>query len=246
MNRTLGQYVENFDPAQLNIGIWSGDVKLRDLKLKQESLDRLGLPIALKFGHLGQLTLQIPWSNLKSKPVKIIVEDMFLLASAMLPTEINVQEEEEKKLRVKKSKLEALELSENALPASESEEDREKNENFMESLTTKIVDNLQITIRNIHLRYEDRDTFTKVPYAVGLTLQELSAVSTDENWIPGFILGASDLSRKLTTLKSLEVYWETNAQTLYDADRQKMVDSFLSVIDKNSSLEGEGIQHLMG
>jgi len=245
LNRTLGQYVENFDPAQLNIGIWSGDVKLRDLKLKQESLDRLGLPIALKFGHLGQLTLQIPWSNLKSKPVKIIVEDMFLLASAMLPTEINVQEEEERKLRVKKSKLEALELSENTLPASESEEDREKNENFMESLTTKIVDNLQITIRNIHLRYEDRDTFTKVPYAVGLTLQELSAVSTDENWIPGFILGASDLSRKLTTLKSLEVYWETNAQTLYDADRQKMVDSFLSVIDKNSSLEGEGVQHFM-
>lgn len=245
LNRTLGHYVEDFDPAQLNIGIWSGDVKLRDLKLKQESLDRLGLPIALKFGHLGQLTLQIPWSNLKSKPVKVIIEDMFLLTSAKLPTDINVDEEEERQLRVKKRKLEDLELTQSVVLASESEEDREKNENFMESLTTKIVDNLQITIKNIHLRYEDQDTFTKEPYAIGLTLQELSAVSTDENWIPGFIMGVSDLSRKLTTLKSLEIYWETDAQSLYDIDRQKMVDSFLSMIDRNSSLEGEGIQHLM-
>ena len=29
LNRFLGMYVKNFDPTQLKVGIWSGDVKLR-------------------------------------------------------------------------------------------------------------------------------------------------------------------------------------------------------------------------
>ncbi|CAI6793845.1 ANM_collapsed_G0035550.mRNA.1.CDS.1 [Saccharomyces cerevisiae] len=35
LNRLLGSYVENFDPNQLNVGIWSGDVKLKKLKTKK-------------------------------------------------------------------------------------------------------------------------------------------------------------------------------------------------------------------
>ena len=73
LNRFLGSYIENFDPKQLNIGIWSGDVKLKNLRLKKESLDKFKLPLDVKFGHIGELTLQIPWSNLKSKPVKVII-----------------------------------------------------------------------------------------------------------------------------------------------------------------------------
>lgn len=70
LNRLLGAYIENFDSKQLNIGIWSGDVRLKNLKLKKESLDKFKLPLDVKFGHLGELTLQIPWSNLKGKPLK--------------------------------------------------------------------------------------------------------------------------------------------------------------------------------
>lgn len=30
-------------------------------------------------GHLGQLTLSIPWTSLSSKPVEILIEDIYLL-----------------------------------------------------------------------------------------------------------------------------------------------------------------------
>lgn len=33
LNRFLGTYVEGFQPSQLNVGIWSGDVKLRFVKV---------------------------------------------------------------------------------------------------------------------------------------------------------------------------------------------------------------------
>ena len=59
LNRFLGMYVRNFDPKQLNVGIWSGDVKLRNLELRREALDQLHLPLNVVEGHLGSLTLQI-------------------------------------------------------------------------------------------------------------------------------------------------------------------------------------------
>ena len=45
--------------------------------------------------------------------------------------------------------------------------------NFILNLTTKIVDNLQICISNIHVRYEDT-MFFKKPICMGITLQKLS------------------------------------------------------------------------
>lgn len=231
LNRTLGEYVENFDPNQLNIGIWSGDVKLKDLKLKEESLDKLGLPIALKFGHLGELTLQIPWSNIKSKPVKIIIENVYVLARAKLPTEFDLDAENARKQQEKMNKLDTLEVVENADSDQQSSPDDQQNESFMESLVTKIVDNLQITIKNIHFRYEDDDAFTSVPYAVGFTLEELSGISTSFDWSPQFIVSATTMIRKLLTLQSFSLYWDTSSSTIWDEDRQNVLDSFQSIID---------------
>jgi vacuolar protein sorting-associated protein 13A/C len=38
------------------------------------------------------------------------------------------------------------------------------------NLTTKIVDNIQISIKNLHIRYEDCQNFGK-PFSMGLTLE---------------------------------------------------------------------------
>ena len=67
LNRFRASYVDGLNTNQLNVAIWSGDVKLRNLRLKRSALDKLRLPIDVKEGYLGQLTLTIPWSNLKGK-----------------------------------------------------------------------------------------------------------------------------------------------------------------------------------
>lgn len=88
LNRFLGSYIDNFDPKQLNVGIWSGDVKLRNLKLRREALDKFKLPVDVSEGYLGELTLSIPWSNLGKKPVKVLIENVFLLASPRVDQEV--------------------------------------------------------------------------------------------------------------------------------------------------------------
>lgn len=231
LNRFLGSYIENFDPKQLNIGIWSGDVKLKNLRLKKDSLDRFKLPIDVKFGHVGELTLQIPWSNLKGQPVKVIIEDVYLLASPIILNDFDLDEEKQKELKVKKDKLEQLSVIENAsLQNQEISSNINSNETFTESLVTKIIDNLQVTIKNIHIRYEDDSILTEDPYSVGITLNELSAVSTDQSWIPSFISITQQLTRKLLKLQDLTCYMNTDSPSIYSEDPEKLLEIFKSSI----------------
>jgi len=218
LNRFLGMYVKNFDPKQLNVGIWSGDVKLRDLELRREALDQLHLPINVVEGRLGNLTLSIPWSNLRGKPVRVNIEDVFLLAAPKMEDNYDVQEEEKRAAAVKLEKLESAELLKERNTEGMSQEEQKKQQSFTASLTTAIVDNLQVSIKNVHIRYEDAVATPGHAFAVGLTLKEMSAVSTDENWQPTFIQSTADKTHKLAVLDSLAMYWNSDAE-LYGSGR---------------------------
>lgn len=244
LNRVLGSYVENFDPAQLNVGIWSGDVQLKNLKLRKDCLDQLHLPIDVKFGILGELVLNVPWSSLKNKPVKIVIQNCFLLCS---PTSLsknarNEQDKLERELRLKLRKLMEWEMANKARNAIENPESVEKNETFMQSLITKIIDNLQVEIKGIHIRYEDVNcNFSKVPASIGLTLNELSAVSTDSQWKPSFIEITQTITHKLLTLNSLGLYWNTEIESFEsldedgDLDEEQLIETFKKYIASQSS-----------
>ncbi|KAM5373472.1 hypothetical protein ACJZ2D_006966 [Fusarium nematophilum] len=214
LNRFLGMYVKNFDPAQLKVGIWSGDVKLRNLELRREALDQLKLPINVMEGHLGELTLTIPWSNLRGAPVKVFIEDVFLLASPKEEAEYDEEEEERRKQRLKMEKLDSAELLKERNQEGMSQEEQKKSQSFTQSLVTKIVDNLQVTVKNIHIRYEDSISAPGHPFALGVTLEEFSAVSTDGQWTPTFIQDSTQVTHKLATLGALAVYWNTDSSLL--------------------------------
>ncbi|KAK8134964.1 vacuolar protein sorting-associated protein 13 [Apiospora sp. TS-2023a] len=241
LNRFLGMYVKNFDPAQLKVGIWSGDVKLRNLELRKEALDQLKLPINVAAGHLGELTLVIPWSNLRGAPVKIFIEDVFLLASPKEEAAYDEEEEERRKLRIKMEKLDSAELLKERSQEGLSQEEQKKSQSFTESLVTKIVDNLQVTVKNIHVRYEDSISAPGHPFALGITLEEFSAVSTDGEWKPTFIQNSNKTTHKLAKLGALAVYWNTDTE-LFGSGREvagkgeaelnhdKMVECFKGMI----------------
>ncbi|CVK92053.1 related to vacuolar protein sorting-associated protein VPS13 [Fusarium mangiferae] len=224
LNRFLGMYVKNFDPTQLKVGIWSGDVKLRNLELRREALDQLKLPINVMEGHLGELTLVIPWSNLRGAPVKVFIQDVFLLASPKEEAEYDQDEEDRRKQRLKMEKLDSAELLKERNQEGLSQEEQKKSQSFTQSLVTKIVDNLQVTVKNIHIRYEDSISAPGHPFALGVTLEEFSAVSTDGQWKPTFIQDSNTVTHKLATLGALAVYWNTDS-TLLGTGREASTSS---------------------
>ncbi|GAW27149.1 putative vacuolar protein sorting-associated protein 13 [Rosellinia necatrix] len=255
LNRFLGMYVKNFDPTQLKVGIWSGDVKLRDLELRREALDQLKLPINVVEGHLGQLTIVIPWSNLRGAPVKVFIEDVFLLASPKEEAAYDAEEEDRRKQRIKMEKLDSAELIKERNQEGLSKEEQKKSQSFTESLVTKIVDNLQVTVKNIHVRYEDSISAPGHPFALGVTLEEFSAVSTDGQWEPTFIQNTSKTTHKLATLAALAVYWNTDSELLGSGrevsegtemvPHDEMLQKFKSMISSASGAAGSGHQYIL-
>ena len=245
LNRFLGMYVKNFDPKQLNVGIWSGDVKLRDLELRREALDQMHLPLNVVEGRLGQLTLSIPWSNLRGKPVKIDIEDVFLLAAPKEEADYDAEEEERRAQAVKIEKLESAELLKERNTEGMSQEEQQKNQSFTQSLVTAIVDNIQVSIKNVHLRYEDSIAAPGHPFAIGLTLKEMSAVSTDSDWRPTFIQTTSGTAHKLAVLNALSFYWNTDTDLFgtgkggevgaeaQGVDHENLMTRFRDGIEKN-------------
>ena len=256
LNRFLGMYVRNFDPKQLNVGIWSGDVKLRDLALKREALDQFHLPLNVVEGHISSLTLQIPWSNLRGKPVRINIEDVFLLAAPKEDEEYDPEEEERRDHAVKMEKLDSAELLKERNTEGMSAEEQQKQQSFTAALTTTIIDNVQIQVKNVHIRYEDALSDPGHPFAAGITLQELSAVSTDENWRPTFIQSTSSTTHKLATLGSLAVYWDTDTELIgtgtgqdsakeQGVDQNEIIKRFKGLIVSGDSPEVNKHQYIL-
>ena len=102
-------------------------------------------------------------------------------------------------------------------------------------------------MKNIHIRYEDSIATPGHPYALGLTLQEFSAVSTDGDWKPTLIQGQAETTHKLAKLGALAFYWNTDA-TLYGtgkgaevgaeaqkADLKEMIEKFREAIERGDN-----------
>ncbi|KAG1448789.1 hypothetical protein G6F56_008845 [Rhizopus delemar] len=229
LNRVLGEYVSNLNYNQLKIGIWSGQVKLRDLKLRREALDKLNLPVDVLEGYLGELTLTIPWSNLRGKPVLVDIKDVYVLAVPRNESTMTAEELEQREQEAKMTKLENSELM------HQEHSDETKNDTFANQLITRILNNLQFSIKNIHIRYED-NVSTQHRFAAGITLNELSAITTDENWTPNTLGEAANTIFKLATLESLSIYWDTNIQSIVD---DKDHESFKSLIATKQHVPNE-------
>lgn len=257
LNRFLGMYVQNFDPGQLKVGIWSGDVKLRDLELRREALDQLKLPLNVIEGHLGALTLTIPWSNLRGQPVKVFIEDVYLLAAPKEDAEYDEEEEERRRQAVKIEKLDSAEILKERNEEGLSQEEQKKSQSFTESLVSTIVNNLQITVKNIHVRYEDSISTPGHPFAAGVTLEEFSAVSTDGEWNPTYIQNSSSVAHKLATLEALAIYFNTDSKLMGTGreaatprdeevlNHNEMMEKFKELIVKGESLDSAAHQYIL-
>jgi vacuolar protein sorting-associated protein 13A/C len=81
----------------------------------------------------------------------------------------------------------------------------------------KVINNLQVTVKNIHIRYEDKlsvpgvsveavlfesvwslSPISKHPFAAGITLAGFTAVSVDEQWKPAFIESTAGAIHKVS------------------------------------------------
>ena len=79
LSRILGQYITGLNRNDLSVSMWSGDVRLHNVKLRNDIFQQFKLPLDLVFGQIGELQVSLPWSSIGSKPVDVLVGDMFIV-----------------------------------------------------------------------------------------------------------------------------------------------------------------------
>lgn len=206
----LGNYIKDLNKQNLKVAIWNGEVSLENLKLKKKALNSLGIPVTVKAGLIGKLQLKVPWHNIKNEPLLIEIDRVFLIAEPKDKVNWDESEVKRREQQQKQEKLKWIEI----MNASSAPIQRESQQTGpLEAFITKVVDNLQFSIRNVHIRYED-DSNPQNPFSVGLILEHLSAQSTNEEWNPVFLMSEHKLIYKLVSLKNLSIYWNSSEERL--------------------------------
>ncbi|XP_065320844.1 intermembrane lipid transfer protein VPS13A-like isoform X3 [Gordionus sp. m RMFG-2023] len=241
LNRFLGSYIENLDTKQLNIGIWGGDVVLKNLSIKSTALSDLDLPIKLYQGHLGKLTLKIPWKNLYAAPVIATIDSLFILLVPNSVVKYDERAEEKGKQEIKQKELEKIEEAKRKQELAKAESGT-KQDTFVEKLVSQIIKNLQIKITGIHLRYEDTFSNPEKPFAFGVTLNYLSFDTTNEDWKPCIATQAIKMIYKIVRLDALSLYWNSDMpshSSFIHLNRDDVMKEFRNGIAHSSQLTKE-------
>lgn len=98
------------------------------------------------------------------------------------------------------------------------------------------MNNIQISIQNIHIRYENESEYMQP--SMGLTISNLCAVSTDKNWNEDHFSLDSNEIYKLLRMDSLGTYCCTNNETAWlKCTDEELVELFLCGIKSSKNLD---------
>lgn len=150
--------------------------------------------------------MKIPWKNLYSLPVEADIEDLYLLVAPN--SAVSYDAEKQKKIDLDGKKTELAKVDE--AKKREAEKDKPKaDKSFTEKMVAQIINNVQIRIKNVHIRYEDHST-SAIPFALGITLASLEVYTTDMNWERFFAAELISKVFKVAKLNGLAVYMNCN------------------------------------
>lgn len=203
----LGNYVKDIHKDQFRIGLWKGEVLLENVELVLEAFDYLQLPFAIKKGVIGKLSIKIPWKKLGWDPILIALEDVYVCTCRRDDSEWSVGAVEARELAGKKANLAAAELAKLSRRVS----DNQAGQSFISYLSAKIIDNIQVTIRNVHIRYVDQNPDSRVIFSLGLRFSTLMITTSDVNSAGGRLKGGQ--VNKLLQIHDMGLYW--NSREIY-------------------------------
>lgn len=188
LSRYLAQYVRGISRDKLSVAVWSGNVELEDLHVKPEVSDLLGIPFRVLWGRIQKIKLTIPWSRLGSSPVCVEVAGLHVLLEPK-PIPEHGDEELTRQLReVKRKQVEACEqqmhdarlrlVEQQLQQASTASSNKEGDGGFFFRFVNKILSNLLVDIRDVHIALVDPVRGFKL----GVLLSQASIHNTDAGW----------------------------------------------------------------
>ncbi|XP_051121162.1 uncharacterized protein LOC127244726 [Andrographis paniculata] len=202
----LGKYIKDIQKEQLKITLWNEEVLLENVELIVEAFDYLRLPFAFKQGRVGKLSIRIPWKKLGWDPFIIMLEDVYICVSQRDDNEWCLDAVERREFASKKAQLATAELAKLSRRVC----DNQTGKSFVSYITAKIIDSIQVSIRNVHILYWD-SLCEKEDLLLGLKFSSLTimrqAIGSSSSKVRGGQVN------KLIEVQNLEVHCENLRKT---------------------------------
>lgn len=209
----LSEFLEDFDPSQLKIGLWDGKLELHHLKLNPSLLAARNIPFAFKASSVGLLRIEVPmisWSKgFFNDPLRISLANVVVTVVQSFRAFDRVVYAE-KMERIKQSAIEALNEK---IPSSFTA----SNLYYQHKLLQKLIDNIEISVEDVQVTYE-----SPCGRSIGFSFDSFSLFTCNSLWEPAFQREAHDQVYKMIKMVGLRV----EAKNL-----DEEVDSILKPLD---------------
>ncbi|XP_061851653.1 intermembrane lipid transfer protein VPS13B isoform X1 [Colius striatus] len=185
----VNRYIKNLKPSDLQLSLWGGDVVLSKLELKLDVLEQeLKLPFTFLSGHIHELRIHVPWTKLGSEPVVITINTM----ECILKLKDGAQQEEHESCGSSSTNRSTTESMKSAVKPRRVQQsaspDPDLPPGYVQSLIRRVVNNVNIVINNLILKYVEDD----IVLSVNITSAECYTV--DKFWDRAFMdISATDL-----------------------------------------------------
>lgn len=246
LQKYLGKLILGLNSQNLKVGIWRGNVVIENVSIRPDIFQGLNLPISLKFSSIGKLSLQVPWSNLSSSPIEILLDRVYLIIVPKPQADWDFVDftTMEKKMEiindyVRRCIEKFLEKEKKNLIESPTAGKSPNNQGYLEKLKLIIMDNIQVKLTNVHLRFENEGIegfHQEIKYSWGVTLDKLEIFTTDKDWHKTFYDRNEPKNKdkpmnKKLILSSLSIYWNSKEEVFLKD--QQIIDSMTNLIKTN-------------
>eukprot|EP00624_Nannochloropsis_granulata_P000394 evm.model.NODE_11590_length_5021_cov_19.379805.1 len=233
LTSVFGDLVEGLTEENLKVGVWSGEILLKNLRLNGKAIQKLNLPIDVQHGYIGSFRVSIPWSRLTSESVSVEIENVVLIAKPADPMKWDPEELRRCNLNAKRILLEKAteaarawnssrrksQADEAAMSASGS---GKESAGYFAKLATRIADNLFVFLKNVHVRFEDPFSDPTGCVSAGIIIQDFQVQSTNNQWEASFVSREEEKKRagvkgqvpaiyKKIIMRGFAVYWNTRS-----------------------------------
>ncbi|OHT11522.1 hypothetical protein TRFO_18966 [Tritrichomonas foetus] len=191
ISHLCGQYIEKVDSSQLEIDIWNGKAHMENLHIMENSFLAHHVPFRVKNGVVDSMSLSFPWNRLSSEPCIVDIDNILLVGEvyggALVSHDLTFQKQPK--------------------------DDEVTEQSMWNGVLTKILDNLVINIKNIHIRIE-ASVGSNNFIGIGITIPSINAFTIDGNDQQTFLSDHPSLLRKKVTINSFGIYVDTNVSEI--------------------------------
>ena len=240
INWVIDKYLSNIleiNKEQTKSSIWSGEVEMSNLKIKPEIFTSMNLPyFELVHGYVGKMKIKMSLPRFYKYPIKLEIDKLFFHAKQKkletIKKEVEIQNMED----YKNSKLLRREELENELINLKSD--------ASPGMISEIINNLEININDICIRFDDEISYNLIPFSFGVLLKNLKIRTVDKNFKEpekGATIPFGEINNKILQMTNLSIFLDT-----YEMEEKLIPFNQQVLKTENTEIKDEKLKTFLG